>query len=182
MPLREQTPTSLILTVAALALAILAGAVIAISGGRGNADTLKWTPPAPTVTATLPPQPTATAVATAVATATIAPAPTATVAPSPTATRARPTATPAPSATPLSDTAPTVAPVARILQGPANLRVGPGRDFGVVLVAKEGATFDATGQTEDGAWLRLCCVNNAPVWVAADLVELPAGANVPVAQ
>jgi hypothetical protein len=176
MPLREQTPTSLILTVAALALAILAGAVIAMSGGRGDPTTLSWTPPAPTIAAaTLLPQPTATSAPTRAATATVA----ATATP----TRIRPSATPAPTTT-TPATAPVAAlsepAVARILQGPANLRAGPGRDFGVTLIAKEGATFEATGQTEDGAWVRLCCVEGAAVWVAGDLVALPAGSAVPV--
>jgi hypothetical protein len=176
MPLREQTPTSLILTIAALALAILAGAVIAISGGRGDPATLSWTPPAPTIAAaTLLPQPTATSAPTRAATAT----------PTATPTRIRPSATPAPTAT-TPATAPVAAlsepVVARILQGPANLRAGAGRDFGVTLIAQEGATFEATGQTEDGGWVRLCCVEGAAVWVAGDLVELPAGAAVPVVE
>lgn len=174
MPLREQTKTSLILTIAALALSILAGAVIAINGGgRGSAETLSWTPPAPTAVAAMS-EPTATP--------TPAPTATATAAPTATPTRIPPTPVRAPSATPTASSAASAdtAPVARILQGPANLRSGPGRDFGVARVANEGETFAATGQTADGAWLRLCCVNDAPVWVAGELAGLPAGANLPV--
>jgi uncharacterized protein YraI len=60
------------------------------------------------------------------------------------------------------------------------LRTGPGTGFAVARVAKEGETFEATGQTEDGAWLRVCCVDGAPVWVASELTELQAGSSVPV--
>jgi hypothetical protein len=173
MPLRERTSLSLILSLAALALAMLAGAVIALAGGRGDASTLSWTPPAPTVPPATP-LPKLTATSAPTRQPTVPPTPTST------ATRVRPTETPAPTATPAQTVAATVAPVARILQGPANLRAGPGTDFGVARVANEGETYEATGRTADGAWLRLCCVDGAPVWVAGELVELPAGAGVPV--
>lgn len=173
MPLREQTPTSLILTIAALALAILAGAVIAFSGGGGGAaETLSWTPP-PTQVATAQRLPAETA--------TVAPTrtPTATVAATSTPTRVPRTATPATAPSATAEAAAPAAPAARILQGPANLRSGPGREYGVSRVAKEGETYEATGQTADGAWLRLCCVNGAAAWVAGELVELPDGADLP---
>jgi hypothetical protein len=151
---------------------MLAGAVIAFMGGGGDASTLSWTPPAPTVAAPTPER-----------IATITPAPTrepsVTPAPPASPTRVRPTATPSRSATPQPEAVATLATVARILQGPANLRVGPGTGFVVARVANEGETFEATGQTADGAWLRLCCVDGAPVWVAGDLIELPAGASLP---
>jgi hypothetical protein len=176
MPLREQIPTSLILSIAALALAVLAGAAIVFSGGGGgNVDTLRWTPPAPTTAAAaLPPTATSALAPTRVVIATAEPTASATP------TRIRPLAMSAPAATPAQTTTPTAVPVARIARGPANLRSGPARDFDVARVASEGEMYEATGQTEDGAWLRLCCVSEASVWVAGELVELPAGASVPV--
>lgn len=174
MPLRERTSLSLIVSLTALALAVLAGAVIAfIGGGRSDPNALSWTPPAPTV-------PPATPLPTLTATSAPTHAPSPTPSPAATATRVRPTETAAPTATPATTVVATVAAAARIRQGPANLRAGPGTEFGVAAVANEGETFEATGQTADGAWLRLCCVNGAPAWVASKLAELQPGASVPV--
>jgi hypothetical protein len=186
MSLREQSPTSLVLSVAALALAVLAGVVIGVSGGNGDrADTLSWTPPAATAVAAAavaPPSEPATATAPGTNTR----APTATAAPTTTPTRQP--ATPAPAARITRVVAPTRAPATatpaliqvRISRGPANLRAGPGREFGITIVADEGASFSATGRTADGAWLRLCCVNDSTVWIAADLAEIRPGVELPV--
>jgi uncharacterized protein YgiM (DUF1202 family) len=64
--------------------------------------------------------------------------------------------------------------MARILRGPANLRAGPGPDFAVVGTANEDDEFPVTGRSEDGLWVQVCCVADAPVWVSATLAELPA--------
>jgi uncharacterized protein YgiM (DUF1202 family) len=70
-----------------------------------------------------------------------------------------------------------VPPLARILQGPTNLRVGPGTGFTVLAVGNEGDQYTVSGRSEDSRWIQLCCVSGAAVWVATSLAELPAAAE-----
>jgi uncharacterized protein YgiM (DUF1202 family) len=64
-------------------------------------------------------------------------------------------------------------PRARIRQGPANLRAGPGADFPVVGTANVDDRYQITGRSEDNLWVQVCCVSETPVWVSETLVELP---------
>jgi uncharacterized protein YraI len=75
------------------------------------------------------------------------------------------------------------APIATIHTGPLNLRSGPGKDYGVLAVGAVGDTFAVVGRSADGAWLKVCCVKDAPVWLAADLVDVTGAIqDVPVVQ
>lgn len=174
MPLREQTPSALIISLVAVALAMLAGLVVALAGSRSNAGPLEWTPPAPTVIVATFTAPAATTTPAAAASPTRAASPTATPPP--------PTTRPVPSVTRPNNPSPppAVTPSARIRQGPTNMRAGPGTNYDVVAIAKEGAVFALNGRSADGAWLQVCCAREAPAWVAAELAELPSGIEIPV--
>jgi hypothetical protein len=182
MRLREHS-SAVLLWLAALVLALLAGVAIPLLGGRSSGPSATdWTPPPTATTPVVAPQFTATPAPSRVV-RTIEPLPTATPAASATALpklAVAPTATPAARRTALIATpttgqaaAPSAQALARIVQGPANLRAGAGTTFTVLATAKSGDQFDITGRSEDGAWVRLCCVAGAPVWVSAELVELP---------
>jgi uncharacterized protein YgiM (DUF1202 family) len=53
-----------------------------------------------------------------------------------------------------------------------NLRGGPGQGFGVVGLARAGETYTVTSRSEDGAWLQICCVNQAPAWLASGMITV----------
>jgi len=59
-----------------------------------------------------------------------------------------------------------------VRQGPLSLRAGPGQDFAIVALGNVGDTFTAIGRTTDGTWLKVCCIKEAPVWLAAEFVEV----------
>jgi hypothetical protein len=177
-------------------LAVAAGLLVPLFGGsRPGTTMIAWTPPpasptvqrtptrvrtatpalaarkataAPTATTAAasptprPASPTATASLTATASPTALALPTATAVPADTVT-----------VTPAAPTAATpAAPLARIVADPANLRSGPGRTFPVIAVAQIDEVFTIIGRSDDGAWWQLCCVQDQPVWVAAELVEV----------
>ncbi|HMR67182.1 MAG TPA: SH3 domain-containing protein, partial [Anaerolineae bacterium] len=48
-----------------------------------------------------------------------------------------------------------------------NLRVGPGLDYDVISVAKEGDQFAVTGLSPSGAWLQIVTADGKPGWVTA---------------
>lgn len=196
MRLREHS-SAFVLSLLALAFALAAGVLIPLISGRppGSAD-LAWTPP-PTSTATamaalgtatsLPPKPAtravdlreATAVPSPTATRAVAPAE-ATVSP-PTTVAGKLTPSPLPTTTlppaSLSNASPNTRPgttQARMLAGPLNLRAGPGVTFTVLGVANKDDEFSVLGLSQDGAWVQVCCVAGAPVWVSAQFVQLPA--------
>lgn len=163
-------------------LAIAAGVLIPFFGGSRLTDTtIAWTPPpvpASTVTTATQvrmtprlPSPTVTVAPTTVTPPTATATPTVTVTP----TRTLPP-TVAPTALTSTAVAPTTvtptAPLARVLVGPTNLRAGPGSTFPVVAQAQAGDTFTVTGRSNDGTWWQICCVQDLPVWVAADLVSV----------
>lgn len=152
--------SALVFSLAAFVFALLAGIVIPLSGGLGpRSATLDWTPPAsPTIQVK-------------VVRVTPTRAPSATAAP---------TATPSPvaSPTPLQPTkAPTVTPtaadVARIPEGPVNLRAGPGTTYPVLATTKGGEEYTITGRSEDGLWVQVCCVAAARAWVSVQFAGLP---------
>lgn len=49
-------------------------------------------------------------------------------------------------------------PILVVSNRSVNVRSGPGLDFAVVAGAREGATFEAIGRSEDEGWWRICCV------------------------
>ncbi|MGE5603184.1 MAG: SH3 domain-containing protein [Nitrososphaerales archaeon] len=192
MRLREHSP-AILLWLAALMFAVLAGVAIPLLSGRSTGPSAaNWTPPP---TATIPAA-TARSAATQVPTVlarTIVPQSTSTPAPS-MAAKATAASTATPSAAPVAGGAeptraltasistPARQAMARIVRGPVNLRAGPGTTFAVLGTAKNGDEMSITGRSEDGRWVRLCCVAGAPAWAATELTELPAPVeSIPVA-
>ena len=150
---------------------------------------------APTPSRTRPPTATAGALpsATARSTASMAPAASLTPTASPTVTRGPTTATPiTPAATATGIVGPSTAtpspvtqeppanpspppaegPIVTVRQGPLSLRTQPSRSAPLVAQAEPGATYSAIGRTADSTWLKVCCVNKASVWLAAEFVDV----------
>jgi hypothetical protein len=194
MNLSERSATLVILIVAALILAILAGLLISLaSNGLPSQELTQWTPPTPTIspsgtpasvrgTSLSPTQiPTRTTVPSPSPTKT---APTETiVVPTPTATATviLSTVTPSPSATATPEPGPTQtpadAPVAVVKLDPLSVRRGPSTDAALIARARSGDTFTVLGRSADDAWVKVCCVAEAPAWLATKFVEV----SVPVA-
>lgn len=183
-------PVSLILSIATILLALIAGFVIPIlSGGGLTQEVSPWTPP-PSVGATaLRPAPaTATAAATTPSNPTpevaptATPKPTATPEPEPTPTAiptatsqptTPPTPTPEPSATTAAvTTTATAGPIVTILADWLNMRAGPGTTYTVLTVAAAGKTYELIGRSADDTWYQVCCVQAAPAWVSATAVSV----------
>lgn len=79
---------------------------------------------------------------------------------------------PAPTDTPLPPTAAPAIIAAPVANDVANLREGPGTDYGIAGSAAPGETLAVVGQTGDGTWLQLA----TGLWIAAALVDgAPAG-------
>ncbi len=189
MPTGKQS-ASLILSLATILLAAVAGIVIPLASGSVPQETaLGWTPPpsrtatsftrsAAVPTRTLParwsatpqpttPVPTVTPTMTPVVVA-ASPEPAATPAltvPSTPTAAAPPTSTPQP-----TPTATPAAPRARVLAEPVNLRAGPGTDFPPLGIARLGDVYVLQGRSADGEWYQVCCVRAAPAWINASLI------------
>ncbi len=171
-----ERPVSLILSTAALLLALMIGAIIPlVSRDRASRELLSWTPP-PTdlvsstvrVGARTPIDP--------IVTPTTMP-PTATSQPSPTGTSVPPTATPnPPTPTEIGGSAGATPPATRpnltasILVEPLNLRTGPGTDFPPLCIARIGEVYALRGRNADGSWCQVCGVQGALAWVRAEFV------------
>ncbi len=101
------------------------------------------------------------------------PNPTDTPVPSPTAT---PTDIPEPTPTL------TATEVAYRVSSAANLRSGPGTNYGVTGALQAGESITILARTEDGTWFQIKTETGAEAWLAAFLVESqPDAATVPVA-
>ena len=62
-----------------------------------------------------------------------------------------------------------------------NVREGPGTDFEVVEIVEEGQQFDVFARNEAGDWWQICCIDDEPVWVIDDYLDILGGAEtVPV--
>ncbi|MEM7128547.1 MAG: SH3 domain-containing protein [Chloroflexota bacterium] len=99
---------------------------------------------------------TGTATGTSTATSTVTPTETPTETPTPT-----PTLTSTPSLTP------TPTPFVLVDGGVVSLRIGPGVEYPPIAQLGPSVPVAITGQTPDGAWFQLCCVNGSSVWIAA---------------
>lgn len=189
MNLSERSTTLAILIVAALILAILVGLLIPLaSNGLPGQELTQWTPPTPTLSPSGTPAPVReTSLApTQIPTGTSVPSPSPTqaaptetiVEPTPTATEtvALSTMTPSPSATATPEPEPTQtpadAPVAVVKLDPLSVRRGPSTDAALITQARSGDTFSVLGRSADDAWLKVCCVDDAPAWLAAEFVEV----------
>jgi len=187
-----ERPSTVIVVVAMLALAGLVGLAIPLaSGGKTGSEQVAWTSPTPV-------PPTAPALtATAMETVVTAPTPMPTFTPSVAHTSKPPKATqpveliqspaptaqieatqlPSPAATQIAPSA-TVVPArssgkafnATVAVDLLNLREGPGQGFGVIRLARAGEVFTVTARSNDGGWLQVCCVNQAPAWLATGMV------------
>jgi hypothetical protein len=101
---------------------------------------------------------------------------TATQLPTPTATRQ-----PSIAATPVPGKRGTTLS-AVVAVGLLNLRSGPGQGFDVIGLARAGETYTATARSGDGTWLQICCINQAPAWLATGMVTVTSGLDsLPVA-
>lgn len=73
------------------------------------------------------------------------------------------------------------APIAQVREAPLTLRTAPGRSQDIFAFAQVGETFTVTARTADSAWLEVCCVKNATVWLSAEYVTLTGAiVNLPV--
>ena len=111
------------------------------------------TPPPPTATS----NPTATALPTDTATATL----TATATPTPTVT-ATPTATP------------TVFGIVRTARR-ANVRRGPGTNFGIIASLAPGSGVQILGVNDEDNWYRVLLEDGGEGWISQPLLEIDAG-------
>lgn len=90
-----------------------------------------------------------------------------------------PAATKEPTSTPLSQitqpaptSGPQPTPYAVVNSDRVTGRRGPGTVYEQVGQASQGAALLLLGRSADGAWWRVCCIANQPVWVPADSVEI----------
>ena len=157
---------------------LLSLALLLLSACEGRANpTPTMPPPAPSlasasiVTPTPPPSPTPTSSPNPLPThsPTPIPTPTPTVTPAPTAA---PTDTPAPPPTP--------PPLGRVIRD-ANLRAGPGAIYPVVGIIPAGQDVALTALDPSGAWFQVDVGDEGQTWIAAQLVQPPAGLDLPTA-
>jgi len=89
------------------------------------------------------------------------------------------TATLVPTATPEPTVTPTPTPYIVVESGLVSLRTGPGVDFPLVAQLGPRIPIAIIGQSPEGDWYQLCCVNGGNVWVASTHVQTlndPSGA------
>ncbi len=135
--------------------------------------------PSPTPTATFTGVPTATGTATPTATGTATPTstPTATATLDLAGPAAQAAATGAPSASPLAPTTPLPAFVLTT----ANLRSGPGLTYPIVAAIAAGQQVLPLARNQAGDWIQLDMAGEGQVWIAAFLLDLPVGLDLPLA-
>ncbi len=85
------------------------------------------------------------------------------------------TATPPPSATPTAVPTPTASstptPECVVQPSSVNLRAGPGTNYDIVAVFRQGDALAVTGRTEDGTWFEVVAKDGRRGWMAASIVE-----------
>ncbi len=137
--------------------------------------------------ATATPLPTVAAMALDMETATVAPPATDQPADTPLPPAATDTPEPEPSATATTVAIPTPAsdeePLALIvkLSNGANLRAGPDTDYAIIGEIKAGQEVFLQAQNPVGDWIQLDMEGEGQTWIAAFLLELPAGLDLPIA-
>lgn len=64
----------------------------------------------------------------------------------------------------------------------ANLRNGPGTNYGLAGSATQGQQFEVVARNGDGTWWQVCCVNGQQAWIFNDIVRTENVGGVPIAQ
>ena len=79
---------------------------------------------------------------------------------------------------------PTSTPVPKLIVSiaGANVRNGPGTEYGLVGAVNQGQAFDITGRNPEGTWWQFCCVNGQQSWIFGELAATENADNVPVAE
>lgn len=95
---------------------------------------------------------------------------------------APPTDTPTPE--PQATATPTPEPKSRVFVNidVANVRTGPGIEYGLAGSVNRDQELEAIGKNQDGTWWQVCCVNGQQVWIFADIVRTENTDTVAVAQ
>lgn len=94
-----------------------------------------------------------------------------------------PTPTSVPTLTPTATATPTPIPDVVVNADTLNLRSGPGTDYDILGVLKEGDTLKVTGRDLAGDWLRVIASDGQEGWVTCSLLQVNVDvAGVPVAQ
>lgn len=93
-----------------------------------------------------------------------------------------------PTAEPTSAPA-TATPVPKLIvnNDSANVRLGPGTEYGLAGTVTRGQAFDIVGTNADGTWWQFCCVNGQQAWIFGELVDtenadidtVPVAADIP---
>ena len=76
---------------------------------------------------------------------------------------------------------PTPAPKLIINIDNANVRNGPGTNYGIAGAVSQGQAFDILGKNPEGDWYQFCCVNGQEGWIFSDLVSTENAETVAVA-
>lgn len=97
------------------------------------------------------------------------------------------TVTPAQTATPVIPTpvltARDGAPLGTVIDGPANIRSGPGTTFAILSRVANNVQLSLTGRNADTTWLNVCCFDGQPGWIAEFLIETQTNTtNLPVVE
>lgn len=64
----------------------------------------------------------------------------------------------------------------------ANVRRGPGTQFGIVGAVNQGMSFEVSGRNAAGDWYQFCCVNGETGWIFGALVDVESPERVALAQ
>lgn len=88
----------------------------------------------------------------------------------------QPTAPPPPTEVPPTPTA-TPTPFVVVSNDIARVRSGPGVDYPQLGELAQGASLALTARNEAGDWWQVCCVDDQPVWISADLAALQGSAE-----
>lgn len=77
----------------------------------------------------------------------------------------------------------TATPVPKLIvsNDSANVRNGPGTEYGLAGTVTQGQTFDIVGKNPDGTWWQFCCVNGQQAWIFGELVGTENADSVAVA-
>jgi len=84
-----------------------------------------------------------------------------------------PVPTPTPAFTPTPTPLPTPsAPELTVVNGPVNVRAGPGTDYARIGEVQTGATYRVTGKNEAGDWYQFNYGEDRPGWISASFITL----------